>query len=404
MRLPVQGIPAPSCLRTSWWWWLVGFFHLLLCSTAPGKRLPPATGAASHLQLTSDFGLPSALLPFPLGAARPAARRDMQSLLGYTLAPWRLEAVFFLFWGENWGRNKQRSYVGNGLSFQQGPTITHSCGRTEAVHLPEMRERTAVMLAVSSGCEQRKRTFYLLQFPARLFPYSTTRYYQDTGARCPKSLQEAKNRCHLYFGRTQGVLPVHFAEISPPPGTPWPPIHPTTPCATAGCRNNRMHWSDSAWWRRGKRRREGTFSFYHQGCGTLDTTASGMNHQYPSHRITLQQLPLPLGFAGCWQDRKDTKTEVTSGSFGDKTSPWVWEAMGIRTFCVTNHWELGWWSDTGRPRAVTAVAMNLLLSTDLIKSHSYHPKIFPYHQRWRLCWILGPQYVSCGWLHCKLKC
>lgn len=224
MRLPVQGIPAPSCLRTSWWWWLVGFFHLLLCSTAPGKRLPPATGAASHLQLTSDFGLPSALLPFPLGAARPAARRDMQSLLGYTLAPWRLEAAFFLFWGENWGRNKQRSYVGNGLSFQQGPTITHSCGRTEAVHLPEMRERTAVMLAVSSGCEQRKRTFYLLQFPARLFPYSTTRYYQDTGARCPKSLQEAKNRCHLYFGRTQGVLPVHFAEISPPPGTPWPPI------------------------------------------------------------------------------------------------------------------------------------------------------------------------------------
>ena len=55
-------------------------------------------------------------------------------------------------------------------------THNYSCGRTEAVHLPEMRERTAIALVVSSGWEQRKRTFYLHQFPARLFPYSTTCY------------------------------------------------------------------------------------------------------------------------------------------------------------------------------------------------------------------------------------
>lgn len=73
-------------------------------------------------------------------------------------------------------REKQAAKLCRKWSLLSAGTHNYSCGRTEAVHLPEMRERTAVMLVVSSGCEQRKRTFYLLQFPARLFPYSTTCY------------------------------------------------------------------------------------------------------------------------------------------------------------------------------------------------------------------------------------
>lgn len=48
--------------------------------------------------------------------------------------------------------------------------------------------------------------------------------YQDAKARCSRLLQEAKKRCHLYFGRAEVFLPIHFPEISPTPGTPWPPI------------------------------------------------------------------------------------------------------------------------------------------------------------------------------------
>lgn len=68
-----------------------------LCSRAPGNRLASAMGAASHIQHHLRLGLPSMLLPFPLRAAHPAARRDVQSLLSYALALRRLEVAFFLF-------------------------------------------------------------------------------------------------------------------------------------------------------------------------------------------------------------------------------------------------------------------------------------------------------------------
>lgn len=121
-------------------------------------------------------------------------------------------------------REKQAAKLCRKWSLLSAGTHNYSCGRTEAVHLPEMRERTAVTLVVSSGCEQRKMTFLLASVSRQALSLFYNSLYQDTGARCPKSLQEAKNRCHLYFGKTQGFLPVHFAEISPAPGTPWPPI------------------------------------------------------------------------------------------------------------------------------------------------------------------------------------
>lgn len=91
------------------------------------------------------------------------------------------------------------------------------------MHLPEMRERTATALVMSSGWEQTKNTFYLHQFPARLFPYSTTCYIKTLE-------QDAPNHSRKQRIGVVGVifiLEVHrdfSLSISPPPGTPWPPI------------------------------------------------------------------------------------------------------------------------------------------------------------------------------------
>jgi len=67
-----------------------------LCSTSSGKGLALAMGG-NHTHHHLCLGLPSVLLPFLLRAAHPATRKEGQSLLGYTLAPRRLEVASFPF-------------------------------------------------------------------------------------------------------------------------------------------------------------------------------------------------------------------------------------------------------------------------------------------------------------------
>lgn len=128
----------------------------LLCSTAPGNRLTSAMGASSHIQHNFRLVLPNMFLPFPLGAAHPAPGTDMQNLLDYTLALWWLEVTFFLFWGTG----------GETSSKDTQETVSHLSRdsqlllwKTEAVHLPEMRERVAT----------EKEHFICITFPPGYF-------------------------------------------------------------------------------------------------------------------------------------------------------------------------------------------------------------------------------------------
>lgn len=135
----------------------------------------------------------------------------------------------------------------------------------------------------------------------------------------------------------------------------------------------------------GDRRREGTFSFYHRGCGSVDTTASRMNHQYPPH---------PWGFLAADKAGRTAKHRWVQEALGTKPihgfgMRWAYTPPVQQTArSWTDDWTLadqGW-------------SQQLLLSTDLIMWHSYHQKTLAHQERWRLSWILGPQYVLCGWL------
>lgn len=92
------------------------------------------------------------LLLFPPRAACPDAKRDMQSLLGDGLALQRLEVIFLPLLRRKL-REKQAARVRRKWLLLSEGTHNYSFGRTEAVHLPEMRERTAIGLVVSTGWE-----------------------------------------------------------------------------------------------------------------------------------------------------------------------------------------------------------------------------------------------------------
>lgn len=164
--------------------------------------------------------------------------------------------------------------------------------------------------------------------------------------------------------------------------------HPTTPCAAVGCRNDCIHWPDSIWGRRGKGRTEVTFSFNNQDCGTLDMTASRTNHQYPTHHEILQHPPHP---SICWLLTRQEGQQNTGDSrkLWNKTSPWIWEAMGLRTLGAGLM--VGHQQTKSDQRSCNEVASPY--STDLKKFLSYHSKTLSCHQRWRLS---RPPYASCG--------
>lgn len=145
----------------------------------------------------------------------------MQNLLGYTLALWWLEVTFFLFWGENWWRNKQQGYIENSLSFSRDSQLLLWKDWSCTFAWDEEKDSN------STSHEQWFRTEKDILFASvsrQAVSLFCDLLYQDAGARCPKPFQEAKNRCNLYFGRAQAFLSINFAEVSLPPGTLWLPI------------------------------------------------------------------------------------------------------------------------------------------------------------------------------------
>lgn len=89
-------------------------------------------------------------------------------------------------------RENQAERVPRKLSGLSVGTHNYSCGRTESVHLPEMKEKTTIIaLVMTSGWEQRKRAFYLRHFPVRMFPHSTTCYMRHW-SKMPQTIPESK--------------------------------------------------------------------------------------------------------------------------------------------------------------------------------------------------------------------